>query len=591
MLKKIVFAVFVAVSLAVSVLSCKSDTEAVDKICCSAVTFASKPIEEGVEVTMTTVTEGAKIYYTVDGTEPSSESTEYTKPVEFAKNITLKAVAVKDGIENSQLSIVDVNSEKKAVSIPAGTYTVYHIQHKATDGKTSDLYEMIYDQTEEGKEITEGLGLAEIKKDFKGFTAVSLGATVNQDNTKHSVYVYYNRNTITYIFNTNEEHGKFKDEKTSASVSGLYGAIVQKPSRSSLVPEKGWIFIGWMLEDKSEVPSNFGAEDIDNIYACWIAEKSIAEGFVYVPGYTIVGKKNKNNYAGVFIEGRTVTLSNFYMSQYEVTQDEYKTVMEGQKVTIGEAEYILNAAPSCYKDDAEAEIVKRPVESVTWYDAVYYCNARSEAEKLKPVYNITVKAVSANGHITAADVTLEKGADGYRLPTEAEWEYAARGGDSLAGDWDCTFSGADAASGRAYNSSINEGLDAVGWYYYNNGTGTTGESSVTNSEKGNGTHPVGKKNANALGIYDMSGNVWEWCYDFYGSIDVDKNKKIETDPLGASSGSYRVKRGGSWNNGANLASVFHRNSCSPSFMYSFLGFRLVRSAHLEPSDLTIDYIE
>lgn len=582
MLKKMVFAVLSTVSIAISMFGCKLDTEAesVYKTGCSAVTFASKPIEEGVEVTMTTVTDGAKIYYTEDGTEPSSESTEYTKPVEFTKNITLKAVAVKDGIENSPLSILAVNSEEKSVSIPAGTYTVYHIQQKATGGTTSDSYEMISAQTEDGKEIAEGSGLAEIKKDFEGFTAVSLGATVNQDNAKHSVYVYYNRNTITYTFNTLEEHGKFKDEKTSTSVSGLYGAIVQKPSRSSIVPKKGWIFMGWMLEDRNEVPSAFGAEDIDNIYAWWIEEESIAEGFVYVPSYTIIGKKNKNNYTGVFIEERTVTLSNFYMSQYEVTQDEYRTVMEGQKVTVAETEYSLNANPSCYADDTKTGQEKRPVESVIWYDAVYYCNARSKAENLKLAYNITVKAVGTNGNITAAEVTPAEGADGYRLPTEAEWEYAARGGDSLAGDWDFTFSGADTASGRTYSSQINEGLDAVGWYCYNNDTGTTGESSVTNSEKGKGTHPVGQKNANALGIYDMSGNVWEWCYDWFGSID----KKTETDPLGSSSGSYRVKRGGSWNNGANLASVFHRNSSSPSCSYSFLGFRLVRSAQLESNE-------
>ena len=582
MLKKIVFAMLSAVSIAISMFGCKLDTEAesVYKIGCSAVTFASKPIEEGVEVTMSTVTDGAKIYYTEDGTEPSSESAEYTKPVEFTKNITLKAVAVKDGIENSPLTILAVNSEEKSVSIPAGTYTVYHIQQKATGGTTSDSYEIISAQTEDGKEIAEGSGLAEIKKDFEGFTAVSLGATVNQDNAKHSVYVYYNRNTITYTFNTLEKHGKFKDEKTSTSVSGLYGAIVQKPSRSSIVPEKGWIFMGWMLKDKSEGPSTFGAGDIDNIYAWWIAEESIAEGFVYVPSYTIIGKKNKNNYTGVFIEGRTVTLSNFYMSQYEVTQDEYRTVMEGQKVTVGETEYSLNANPSCYADDTKTGQVKRPVENVTWYDAVYYCNARSKAEKLKPAYNITVKAVGINGNITAAEVMPAEGADGYRLPTEAEWEYAARGGDSLVGDWDFTFSGADTASGRTYSSSINEGLDAVGWYCCNNDTGTTGESSVTSSEKGKGTHTVGQKNANALGIYDMSGNVWEWCYDWYGSID----KKTETDPLGSSSGSYRVKRGGSWYNGANLASVFHRNSSSPSFRYSFLGFRLVRSAQLESNE-------
>ena len=309
--------------------------------------------------------------------------------------------------------------------------------------------------------------------------------------------------------------------------------------------------------------------------------ETVPEGFVKVTGTTITGKSNTNNYAGVFIEGRTVTLSDFYMSQYEVTQDEYSAVMTGQKVTVSETEYTLNANPSyctegnsSYAVNFGSEQGKRPVEGVTWYDAVYYCNARSEKESLTPAYEIAVTEVSANGNITAATVDLVGGANGYRLPTEAEWEYAARGGDPSAAAWDYTFSGADTAAETRYSSTRNTGLDAVGWYCYNNDTGTTGSSDVTNNASGKGTHQVGQKAPNALGIYDMSGNVWEWCYDWYSSVSTGE----ETDPLGSSSGSYRVSRGGSWNNLASRASVCDRLNYTPSGRNDRLGFRLVRSA-------------
>ena len=307
---------------------------------------------------------------------------------------------------------------------------------------------------------------------------------------------------------------------------------------------------------------------------------NVPEGFVKVTGGTVTGKANTNNDAGVFIKDRTVTLSDFYMSNCEVPQDEYSAVMTGQKVKVGETEYTLNANPSyCteankskYGVNFGTEQGKRPVEGVTWYDAVYYCNARSKKEGRTSAYGITVTTVSTEGNITEATVTLVDGADGYRLPTEAEWEYAARGGDPSAAAWNYTFSGADSASGTSYSSSSNSGLDAVGWYCYNNDTGTTGSSNVTNDASGKGTHQVGQKAPNALGIYDMSGNVWEWCYDWYGST---VSTGSETDPLGSSSGSYRVRRGGSWSYDAFSASVCRRSYDATS---NLLGFRLVRSA-------------
>ena len=297
---------------------------------------------------------------------------------------------------------------------------------------------------------------------------------------------------------------------------------------------------------------------------------------------------------GNFPKGRLVQLSDFYIGKYEVTQEEYESVMKDQIVRVKGIEdvtFSLDSNPSACQKDSTTYVLfegecqeRRPVESITWYDAVWYCNALSEKLRLKPVYKITVTEVTSinrSSHITAAEVELIPDANGYRLPTECEAEYAARGGDVNVPDWRFLYSGIDTDSGKT-QARVNKDCDQVAWYRYNNRTGVS--STTENREDDTyysyqGTHEVGKRKPNRLGLYDMSGNVSEYCYAKINSEIYHKyTGELEINPVREDEGgNYSASIGGSWGMSASscFAYMFHLN---PASLYGETkGFRVARS--------------
>ena len=266
----------------------------------------------------------------------------------------------------------------------------------------------------------------------------------------------------------------------------------------------------------------------------------IPEGFRFVKGGIITGTESWTPSSSVFVSGRSLTIQDLIVSDHEVTRGEYKAVM-GSDPSI---------ASAYDKDGNKLEgdsVLNNPVNWVNWYGVLVYCNKLSINENLTPCYSINGSTdpndwgevpTSSNSTWNAATCDFE--ANGYRLPTEAEWEWLARGGEN-------------------YEYAGSDNVDDVAWY--------------TNNTNDTGTREVKTKAPNGYGLYDMSGNVWEWCWDWHGSISDS------TVADGATSGSNRHLRGGSFY--ASSCQVVIRGSISPGSRGGNIGFRVVRSSSID----------
>jgi sulfatase modifying factor 1 len=244
---------------------------------------------------------------------------------------------------------------------------------------------------------------------------------------------------------------------------------------------------------------------------------------------------------GTYKAGTTsVSISSFRIDKYEVTFELWTEVrdwaLKNGYTDLSEGRNGFNPAGP-----------DNPVTEISWYDVVKWCNARSEKEGYSPVYFIDnqCKTIYRTGQINISADAVKWTAGGYRLPTEYEWEFAARGGNQT----------------HAYNFSGSNTLADVAW---------------CNSNSGNTTHPVGLKKPNELGIHDMSGNVYEWCWDYYATV-YTTGKSI--DPRGPSSSQNyaRVMKGGPFYCNDMGGSITYRSCDLPARGNRTYGFRCVRN--------------
>ena len=290
-----------------------------------------------------------------------------------------------------------------------------------------------------------------------------------------------------------------------------------------------------------------------NLYARWVPP---VPGMVWVPrGIFIMGDSGVSGTPAIHhaYPTRQVTVDGFYMSRNEVTQAEYRTVMQRGNSSATTSPFGSTVRPSNTQGDT------KPVERVSWFDAIYFSFLltadRAASENLQQVYTIVnpdigyIPPTNTLPTINWANVTVDWSANGYRLPTEAEWEFAARGGHGSPGNF--TYAGSNNA-------------DAVAWFNTNS-SGTT--------------QPVRGKQPNALGLFDMSGNVSEWTWDALAAYR-DLAGQLENPRIGgpppAAGAEARIRRGGAWSNAVGNVRNVVRNSDTPDTAHWAIGLRVVR---------------
>jgi uncharacterized repeat protein (TIGR02543 family) len=298
------------------------------------------------------------------------------------------------------------------------------------------------------------------------------------------------------------------------------------------------------------------------------------EGFSLIPaGAFTMGNSVAEDTDITDAPTRTVALDAYYIGKYEVTKAEWDEVRTWA-VSNGYTDLATGGANnSLYGEDS----TNFPIRDVSWYDVVKWCNARSEKEGVTPIYytDTTQTTIYKTGNIDITNAQVKWGANGYRLPTEAEWEKAARGGlnakrfplgDIISFEVSNYLSLGGLNYDAAFMSGYRPPSQDVGWPYI---------------------WRVGSFGANSFGLHEMAGNLSEWCWDWYGVYVLGS----QADPYGATYGTSRILRGGSWDADARYCRVANRNSDAPSNSSFSTGFRVIRRDVDSDSDGLFDWVE
>ena len=527
----------VAVMLVLTAVSCGKKTTEPDEETVATPTFSPPEgtYTSAQNVSISCATPGATIYYSIDGSAPS---TRYTGPVTIASTATLKAKATKSGWTDSPIAsatyTINITPNTVATptfSPPGGTYTSAQNVTISCSTPGATIYYST-DGSSPSTRYTRPVRIASTAT-LEAF-AIKAGWTVSQSaSATYTINIIPPDTVATPTFSP--PSGIYTSAQNVTISCATPGATIRyttngreptlsSPTYSSPINVSSTTTLKAKGFKNGWTPSSTASIN-------YIINSFPPGQMIYVPG----GKFTMGYKWGWpdEVPTHTVTLNSFYIGKYEVTQAEYSIYMQQGSSWI--SEYGLGD--------------NYPAYYVSWYAALKYCNLRSMAEGLTPCYTINGSTdpadwggVPFSSDSTWDEVICDWNAKGYRLPTEAEWEYAARG---TTNDPDYIYSGSD-------------DINAVAWYGGNSG-GTT--------------HRVGTKAPNGIGTYDMSGNVLEWCWDWFGSYGGSP----QDNPTGPASGSRRVLRGGCRANPyTGGCTVYCRHNLNANARYNVIGFRVCR---------------